>query len=151
MAALDKVLLVDDDETTLILCEFILERYDFAREIVKCSNGLEAFGFFENYQESKTQGTTEKLPQLIFLDLNMPVLSGWDFLDDLYQQFPNVVPDLKVVILSSTVDPKDFERSKQYSVVADFINKPLNQTSLVQLQNNAKLKPLFSEQTIQPD
>lgn len=144
MAILEKVLLIDDDETTLLLCEFIMERYDFAKEIIKCTNGQEGLDYFDNYLELKNRGIEETAPKLVFLDLNMPIMNGWDFLEDLYTNFPQVLPETRVVILSSTVDPQDFERSLKYDIVVDFVNKPLNQASLSHLRNNQKLKPIFS-------
>ena len=145
---IEKILLIDDDEVTLILCEFIIEINGFAKEIVKLNNGLEGLDFFEEYAINKNQGSAEKPPALIFLDLNMPVLNGWDFLEDFSRNYPELTSETKVVILSSTVDPEDYKKAFQYSFVVDFINKPLNDESILKLKANKELQSLFTDLNI---
>ena len=68
--------------------------------------------------------SNEKLPEVIFLDLNMPILNGWQFLDE-FCKIPNIEENTRIYILSSSVYSGDIEKSKKYSIVKDFIQKPL--------------------------
>ncbi|MDW3502850.1 response regulator, partial [Escherichia coli] len=75
-------------------------------------------------------------PELIFLDLNMPVMGGWEFLDNFikkeYQEFNTKT---KVIVLSSTIDPTDIEKSKTYPIVIDFLSKPITKEMLEDLKD----------------
>ena len=137
---LDKILLIDDDEVTLILCKIIIEMNGFAREIVQAQNGQEGIDFYAEFLKRKQAGASEKPPALIFLDLNMPVMNGWDFLDDFYANYQGLLPATKVVILSSSIDPEDCNRAAKYDIVIDFISKPLDNEAILKLKNNKALQ-----------
>ncbi|WP_051360018.1 response regulator [Adhaeribacter aquaticus] len=141
---IDRVLIIDDDEVTSILCEFIMERYEFVREVIMLKNGLEGIEYFEGFLEEAGQYGLEPAPALIFLDLNMPVMNGWDFLDEYCEKYQPILPNTKIVILSSTIDLEDLERAMEYEVVVDFLNKPLNDASISKLRANEKLQHLFN-------
>ena len=65
------------------------------------------------------------VPKLIFLDIDMPIMNGWEFLDE-FQKLPEVVLNrCKIVMLTSSIDEEDIKRAKSYSSVIDFISKPL--------------------------
>ncbi|QHL88460.1 response regulator [Nibribacter ruber] len=139
----EKVLLIDDDEITLLLCEFIIEQNDFTRQVLKLTNGKQGLDLFANYAEDLEQGLAIKAPSLVFLDLNMPVMNGWDFLEGFSQDYQALFPETRVVVLSSSIDPQDFLRARQYDFVADFLNKPLNDDSIQGLRINKKLQSVF--------
>jgi CheY-like chemotaxis protein len=73
----------------------------------------------------------------------MPVMNGWDFLEDYLMKYSDRVPDTKVVIISSTVNPEDFLRANRYEIVIDFINKPLTTDGLLELKENEQLINYF--------
>ncbi|MEZ7500674.1 response regulator [Flavobacterium sp. Arc3] len=131
---LDLILCVDDDPITLMLCKKVLCKTTFSNEIITAQNGEEALQYFDSIK--LTENGTKKAPQLIFLDLNMPVMGGWEFLDlfcdSTYQDFNTIT---KVVILSSTIDPEDLEKAKKYSMVIDFLPKPITLSMLDYLSN----------------
>lgn len=140
---LEKVLLIDDDEIALMLSEMVIDQNDLTEEVVKLTNGKQGLDFFEDQADGLTQGRNKEAPSLVFLDLNMPVMNGWDFLDGFSQNYQSLFPDTRVVVLSSTVDPKDFVRAGQYDFVADFLNKPLSDEAILSLRANSKLHNLF--------
>ena len=125
MAKFKRVLLVEDDPITVMVCDRIIKMNGFSDEVKSCENGRYAL---EYLKEKSAAG--KEWPDIIFLDINMPVMNGWDFLEEL-EQIKNTLPPLpRIFILSSTVDPEDFSRAKSFSTVEDFISKPLEKDYL---------------------
>lgn len=135
---LDLILCVDDDPITLMLCRKVIAKTTFSNEIITAQNGEEALHYFNVVKIETDTLKSKKQPQLIFLDLNMPVMGGWEFLDcfssPLYSDFNTTT---KVVILSSTIDPEDLEKAKTYPMVIDFLSKPMTLSMLTYLENKA--------------
>lgn len=93
-------------------------------EIVHASNGKEAITYYLNLLEYIEGGVS--YPELVFLDLNMPVMDGWGFLKEFSKPKFQCFDNTKIVLLSSSVNPYDLERSKGFPIVMDFIAKPVN-------------------------
>ncbi|MFV8375542.1 response regulator [Flavobacterium sp. LB1P71] len=131
---LDQILCVDDDPITLMLCKKVIIKASFSNEIITAQNGEEALLYF-NKIKYNIENRLKTHPQLIFLDLNMPVMGGWEFLDvfntDNFSEFKNI----KVVVLSSTIDPEDLKKAKTYPMVIDFLSKPITTSMLEYLKN----------------
>jgi CheY-like chemotaxis protein len=127
---LDLIMCIDDDPITLMLFKKVINKALFSKEIITAQNGEEALAFFKLLKNSSKEGTITNQPQLIFLDLNMPVMGGWEFLDRFntseYSNFNNT----KVIVLSSTIDPEDINKSKTYPIVIDFLPKPITTSML---------------------
>lgn len=124
MAKFTEVLLVEDDPITIMVCERIIKMTLFAEKVTSCQNGKIAFDYL---YAAKKKGV---LPQIIFLDINMPIMTGWDFLAELEKvkfDFPNLPG---IYLLSSTVDPEDFSKAKNFTLIKDFISKPLSKETL---------------------
>lgn len=133
---MDLLLCVDDDPITIMLSKMVLTRAAYAKEIITAQNGEEALQYLDSLLESTASST----PSLIFLDLNMPVMGGWEFLDAFsHDKYRTVFASCKVIVLSSTIDPKDIEKSKSYSMVLDFMPKPISKDLLEQV--NQLLQP----------
>lgn len=130
---LDKILCIDDDPITLMLCKKVIIKSSFSNEIITAQNGEEALRYFDTIRQVKNIPTER--PQLIFLDLNMPVMGGWEFLDHFNSPEFSEFQTIKVVVLSSTIDPEDLEKAKQYQMVIDFLSKPITHSMLQYLQN----------------
>ena len=123
---LSKILCVDDDPITLMLCKKVISKAEFSNEIDTALNGEKALHYLESIIEDKEKDENTIFPELIFLDLNMPVMNGWEFLDVFStDKYSKVFLDTKVIVLSSTIDPKDIEKSKSYPMVIDFLSKPI--------------------------
>ncbi|HCQ13089.1 response regulator [Flavobacterium sp.] len=121
-----KILCVDDDAITLMLCKKVIAKAEFASQIETSNNGEEALQYFENLKKEKEANNIVSEPQLIFLDLNMPIMNGWEFLDIFSKSdYYTIFPEVKVIVLSSTIDPRDIEKAKQYPMVLNFLSKPI--------------------------
>ena len=127
---LNKILCVDDDPITLMLCKKVIAKANFSSVIESAKDGIEALKFFDSNKNDKVN---EDYPQIIFLDLNMPIMDGWEFLDE-FNNFKELFPHTKIIVLSSSVDPKDINKSKNYSMVLDFLPKPIT----VEMLNSIK-------------
>jgi CheY-like chemotaxis protein len=121
----------------------VIKKAKFAEEVITAKNGKEGIAWFSAYFSKNKKESRPEAPQLIFLDLNMPVMNGWDFLEDYLMKYADRLPDTKVVILSSTVNPEDFSRANRYDIVIDFINKPLTQEGLEELMEHEQLSTYF--------
>lgn len=127
------VLCVDDDPITLMLCKMVISKSTFASEIITAQNGEAALNYFDEIIRSKEITT---YPQLIFLDLNMPVMGGWEFLEAFCQkEYETIFKDTKIIVLSSTIDPQDIKRAKSYPMVLDFLSKPITKEILEDLKS----------------
>lgn len=132
---LDLILCVDDDPITLMLCKMVIKKAEFAKELITAQNGEEALNYFDDLKLNNLGNEIQNYPQLIFLDLNMPVMGGWEFLDSFSKDdYRESFKDCKVIVLSSTIDPEDINKAKTYPMVLDFVSKPINKEMLDELK-----------------
>lgn len=127
-----KILCVDDDPITLMLYKMVIAKATLSENVIEAKNGQEALEYYDNLKLN----TSEDFPELMFLDLNMPIMGGWEFLDNFID--PKYKPyneETKIIVLSSTIDPKDIEKVKNYPVIIDFISKPITKEMLEQLKD----------------
>lgn len=117
-------LCVDDDAITLMLNRKIIERAVPGATILTALNGSLALSRFNDHSSD---------PILVLLDLNMPVMDGWEFLDRFSDELAERYPNCKVVILTSSVDPRDEDRAKNYPSVIGFLSKPLSMDRVKEL------------------
>ncbi|MEJ7680930.1 MAG: response regulator [Segetibacter sp.] len=136
---------MDDDQITLVLCKMVIKKSGFAREVITATNGKEGLAWFSAYFSKNNARPKPDPPEVIFLDLNIPIMNGWDFLEDYIMKYVERIPETKVVILSSTVNPEDFLRANRYDIVIDFINKPLTQEGLEELREHEQLNSYFKD------
>lgn len=138
-----KLLLIEDDPITQMLERIILSNAGFSTETASLDNGLVAIEWLE--EALKQGGGNSDLPELIFLDLNMPMMDGWEFLKVFEEKYANHFSNTKVIILSSTVNPLDWEKSKEHDLVIGFEKKPLSVEALDRLKQTDLLKQYFVE------
>lgn len=127
------VILVDDDEIVLFLNKVLLRKADFhpsPKLFTKAKDCLE-------YLNSKNDHN----PCLLFLDINMPEMNGWEFLDEIENMESN--SHIMVVIVSSSIDKSDHERATNNPFVIDYIEKPIYKTRLLALKSHPNLASYF--------
>lgn len=112
------LLLVDDDVINVYLIKKIVERTGYNVITTSKANGEEAIAYLYNVIKNN-----ETFPNLILVDINMPILNGWEFIEE-YQKM-NTTYKPSMYMLSSSIFDTDIEKSKLYDTVKGFISKPL--------------------------
>ncbi|WP_242919913.1 response regulator [Pontibacter liquoris] len=126
-----KIFIVDDDAVSIFLTEAILAMEQIASEYSTFSSAKEALMVLT---QSMDGTSAEPLPQLILLDLNMPVMSGWDMLEALLPYEQQLLGQVEVLILTSSVDEQEIKRATEYKLVTDFLQKPLDEGAIRKLK-----------------
>lgn len=116
------ILVVDDDAISNFVTVRHLKQFQALGHIQDFTNPLEALSFLQAENEA-----SKKLPDFILLDINMPQLDGWSFLDKMHELKIN---SPQVFMLTSSIYPEDSERSKNYKLVSGFIVKPLDRNKI---------------------
>ena len=125
---IDTVLSIDDDKVTQILNGVHLNANKFCNNIIEAYNGIEAIDFFKKLESGEI--SMESFPEIIFLDINMPMMDGWEFLETFKSDFAHFAEKTKIFILSSSISPTDTERAENEKNIVAFLAKPLNAENL---------------------
>ncbi len=125
-------MLVDDNEIDNLINQKMIEATGLAENIYTHTGARSAIEFLRNLE--KIQGLSDQvLPEVIFLDIDMPLMDGFQFLDEFGKLSNETQEKCKVVILTSSINPQDLDKSKNYDTVRDYLNKPLTQEALDEL------------------
>ena len=122
---INRVLLVDDDDDANFFQEKLIRKKNFAEHVDKACNGVEALEYLNTCIKGK-----HPLPEIIFLDLNMPKMNGWSFLEKYNQLDEEIKNKIVLIILTSSINPDDAEKAKQTPEVKGYKNKFLNGSQL---------------------
>lgn len=115
--------IIDDDKIYVNLVKKIIEIKRLSENLLIYKNGKEALDYFRLVMENVTD--EEKLPDIIFLDLNMPVMDGWEFLSEFIKIKNKLNKKITLYVVSSSIDPRDLERAKSFNMVTDYLIKPI--------------------------
>lgn len=121
MAQYACVMLVDDNEIDNIINEKIIEANKFADKILVFQTGQSSLDYLTSHQNDAAM-----LPEIIFLDINMPIMDGFQFLEKFEALSALVHEKCKIIMLSSSISPKDIDRAASNRFVKKYLNKPLN-------------------------
>jgi CheY-like chemotaxis protein len=125
MKKFDIACVIDDDEIYTFTVKRIIANSEIAEKTLFFPNGQLALDFFTEYVHQ-----ADSLPDLILLDINMPVLDGWQFMDAFVKIHPLIQKKVTIYIVSSSIDEADLAKAKSYEQISDFIVKPISVAKL---------------------
>lgn len=121
------LLLVDDDPTTNFFNRHLIGKMDLFEQIHEAENGQVALDKIAELQENG------EAPDMILLDINMPIMNGFEFLDCYAQLKGKIKTSVVVCMLTTSLAPEDLKRSKNYDILDDYIDKPLYEAKMREL------------------
>lgn len=127
-----KFYLIDDDTIFVFLTRKTLQVANLSTDLTVFEDGKKALLDLE-----LSANQPDLLPDVIFLDLNMPVLDGWGFLEEFLLLEPKMSKKIEIYIVSSSISPSELERSQSIPVVTDFLTKPLSRSKFVEIFDGA--------------
>jgi len=116
--------IIDDDTVYVNLVKKLIQLKKLCDNILVFKNGREALEFFKD---------SESLPDLILLDINMPIMNGWEFLEQFNPINRGLQNRPSLYVVSSSIDPVDFKKAKSIECVRDYISKPISMESFEQI------------------
>lgn len=120
--------LVDDDDVFVFLTKKIIQQTNLVELIKVFGNGLDAINFIKDHIHHP-----DALPEIILLDLSMPIMNGWQFLDEFTKISAGIGKKITIYVCSSSISPDDIARAKTISEVTDFIIKPITKDKLIDM------------------
>ncbi|WKK87715.2 response regulator [Marivirga arenosa] len=131
-----EVLIVDDDDMTVFLHDVHVKETQFHPAPKSFYNGNDVVDYLKTYYNVKKQ-------YCILLDINMPILSGWEVMDAIIEN--GMDKNIAVIVLTSSINTADKIKSEQYDMVIDYVEKPLSEQRLLELKSEEKFKAFYTE------
>jgi CheY-like chemotaxis protein len=126
------IALVDDDKVFQLTASRTIKAANLTDRILQFENGEEALAFLRLHAAD-----SDSLPDVIFLDINMPFVDGWMFLDDYAHLKENLTKQIRIYMVSSSIDPRDIDRAKRNVNVREYVIKPVSREKFEELLNKA--------------
>lgn len=129
MNKVDIACIIDDDPIFVFGTKKIMKLANFCNSFLVFHNGEEAL----NHLKPIIESNNDSLPDVILLDLNMPVMDGWEFLDE-FIKIP-CEKEITIYIVTSSIDPMDIDRAKDYDNISNYLIKPISSQKLQELMS----------------
>lgn len=121
-----RIAIADDDHIFQFTTKVKIEKLKLAADIKICNDGEEVFEYLRNCEEAL-------LPDILLLDINMPIVDGWDFLE-LFDQLPQTVRErVSIYMLSSSINPVDVEKAQEHPSIVRYLTKPISDSILSEI------------------
>lgn len=130
MVDVKSIMLVDDDDISNFVTKDVIEKSDVVEDVFVALNGREALDLLK----AKCEESDEDKPLLIFLDINMPVMDGFEFLEEFEEYSDDLKEDVYVVMLTSSEDEDDVKRAKLHTI-SGYIPKPLTLEKMTEVMS----------------
>jgi len=126
MSKYQKIILIDDDNIQNLLCRLSIKAVDPSLEVVEFTEPEVSLEYAKDHLQDHT---------LVFLDINMPYMTGWDWLDQFEHINGGSKEKIDIYILSSSIDPRDKEKAKENHFVKEYLVKPLSKDVIEKILN----------------
>jgi CheY-like chemotaxis protein len=126
-------LLIDDNELDNFINMKIIESASFSKYTYTSTSGISALEFLKNITMTEKAVQQKLFPEVIFIDINMPLMDGFQFLHHLIKRDGNIIRESKLVILTTSLNPDDRSKAAEISENIIFLNKPLTEAMLSQI------------------
>ncbi|MEN7551174.1 response regulator [Rapidithrix thailandica] len=128
MKKYNQILIIDDDEINNYVTTKFIKKMDLSDVVDTISNGSSAINYLE-----KCEGSKGKFPDLIIVDISMPIMDGLEFLEIYEQRFWKKHKATKMVVITASIREKDKEDAMSFKCISGFLNKPVDVDSLTRL------------------
>lgn len=139
MKRIKKVLVIDDDQINNIIFKKLSVITDFADEVVTYISAVDGLDYLQTLQKNN-----EEPPSLIFLDIRMPIVNGWEFLEKFQYFKDQYFKDTSIYMLTSSSDQSDVNKAKNFPIVNDYIVKPLSVEALNEIKEKYQVEQIDS-------
>ena len=125
MKKINTFCIIGDDDIYQFTTAHLLKKMDLVNKIILFSNGLKAINFLK-----EEIGNIENIPDVLFLNINMPVMDGWEFMEEYLGIKPMIPKTVAIYMVSSSVDEKDVLKAKSISALSGYLVKPISSQNI---------------------
>jgi CheY-like chemotaxis protein len=126
-------MLIDDNEIDNLINQKMIESASICDRIFVHTGAKSAIEFLKNMEKLSIESKEGFLPEIIFLDIDMPLMDGFQFLDEFEKLSESTKEHSKIIMLTSSLNPLDMQKAKKNKLIVKYLNKPLSQENLKKL------------------